>query len=87
MSTTQTSHEPSPAELDAHASTGHDSDAHPATGHGGDGHDDEHGHGGETLGPIDVRAWGALLLGIAAGLLVVLCLVITTTLLASPATA
>jgi hypothetical protein len=87
MSTTQTSHEPSPAELDAHVSTGHDSDADPATGHGGDGHDDEHGHGGETLGPIDVRAWGALLLGIAAGLLVVLCLVITTTLLASPAAA
>lgn len=87
MSTTQTSHEPSPAELDAHASPAHASDPHAATGHGGGDHEDEHGHGGETLGPIDVRAWGALLLGIAAGLLVVLCLVITTTLLASPAAA
>ena len=87
MSTTQTSHEPSPAELDAHAPAPHPSDAHAATGHGGDDHDDEHGHGGEALGPIDVRAWGALLLGIAAGLLVVLCLVITTTLLANPAAA
>lgn len=44
---------------------------------------DDHGHGAETLGPIDVRAWGALALGVAAGLLVVLCLVITTALLPS----
>ena len=48
-----------------------------------DGHDD-HAHGGETLGPIDVRAWGALVLGVAAGLVVALCLLITTTLLATP---
>lgn len=66
MSTTQTSHEPSPDEVD-HATT--------------DGHDD---HAGEALGPVDVRAWGALILGVAAGLVVALCLVITTTLLATP---
>ena len=41
---------------------------------------DEHGHAGEALGPIDVRAWGALVIGVAAGLLVVLCLVITISL-------
>jgi hypothetical protein len=38
------------------------------------GHDD-HAHGGEALGPVDVRVWGALLAGIALGLIVVLALV------------
>jgi hypothetical protein len=38
------------------------------------GHDD-HAHGGDALGPVDVRAWGALLAGIALGLIVVLALV------------
>jgi hypothetical protein len=57
--------------------------AAPPDDHGqADAHDD-HGHGAATLGPIDVRAWGALALGVAAGLLVVLCLVITTRLLES----
>jgi hypothetical protein len=39
------------------------------------GHDD-HAHGDEAvpLGPIDVMAWGAALLGIAAGLVVALVL-------------
>ena len=40
----------------------------------------------DALGPVDVWAWGALALGVAAALLVVLCLVITTSLLAGPAT-
>lgn len=34
------------------------------------GHDD-HAHGGDTLGPLDRRAWGAGILGIGLGLLVV----------------
>jgi hypothetical protein len=92
MSETETSHEPTPDEL-ARESTpaGHHpgdiaGEAHGPDDHGDtDGHDD-HAHAGEALGPVDVRAWGALALGVAAGLLVVLCLVITTTLLA-PATA
>lgn len=70
MSETQTSHEPSPAELE-HA-------AAPDGGHG----TDDHGHAEEALGPVDVMAWGALVLGVALGLLIVLCLVITTSLLA-----
>jgi hypothetical protein len=49
-----------------------------------DGHDD-HAHGGEVLGPIDVQAWGALALGVGAGLLVVLGLLISTRLLAPTA--
>jgi hypothetical protein len=32
--------------------------------------DDDHGHAGMTLGPIDWRAWGLALLGAAAGVLV-----------------
>ncbi len=49
------------------------------------GHDD-HAHAGDTLGPVDTRAWGALALGVGAGLLVALCIVITTQLLvAKPA--
>jgi hypothetical protein len=75
MSETQTSHEPAPDEL---ARESADPAHHPDDT---DGHDD-HAHAGEALGPVDVRAWGALLLGVAAGLLVALCLVITTTLLA-----
>ena len=38
------------------------------------GHDD-HGRASAEPGPIDVRAWGALAVGIALGLVVVLALV------------
>ncbi len=59
---------------DAHAS-----DAmvgpHGTDDHGGDHGHDDHAHGsGEALGPIDVAAWGAGVLGIAGGLIVALCL-------------
>lgn len=33
------------------------------------GHDD-HAHASESIGPVDMRAWGAALLGIALGLVV-----------------
>jgi len=46
------------------------------------GHDD-HAHGGDALGPVDTRAWGALAVGVGAGLLVAWCLVISTALLSS----
>ena len=60
-------------------------EAHGPDDHGDtDGHDD-HAHGGEVLGPIDVQAWGALALGVGAGLLVVLGLLISTRLLAPAA--
>ena len=39
-----------------------------------DGHDD-HAHAAAALGPVDVRAWGALLLGIALGLVALLAFV------------
>jgi hypothetical protein len=91
MSKTQTSHEPSPDELEhASADRGHHpgdvaDEAHGPDDHGEtDGHDD-HAHAEEALGPIDVEAWGALALGVGAGLLIALCLVITNSLLAPAA--
>ena len=56
--------------------------------HGSDDHGDTHGHddhahGSEALGPIDVAAWGAFAVGIAAGLVVVLCLVLTVAVIGS----
>ena len=48
----------------------------PAAGHD-HGHDD-HAHAEEALGPIDVAAWGAGVLGIAAGLLIVACFMLAT---------
>lgn len=57
---------------DDHAAVGHAHGAHSAGDEGqhADAHGDDAGHG-ETLGPIDWRAWGAAALGIASGLLVV----------------
>jgi len=52
------------ARFDDHAAT--DADAH------------GHGHDGEDLGPLDVRAWGAGLLGTILGLVVAYTLVIAT---------
>jgi hypothetical protein len=54
-----------------HATALHDDapESHHEDGHGG-GHDDGHGHDAEPLGPIDVKAWGAGILGVASGLLV-----------------
>jgi hypothetical protein len=39
--------------------------------------DHGHGHGSEALGPIDVQAWGALVLGIALALIVALSITAT----------
>ena len=83
MSDTETHHEPTPDEA-AHdgSDRGHHpgdiaGEAHGVDDHGEtDGHDD-HARGAETLGPLDVERWGALVLGVAAGLLVAACLVIT----------
>ena len=43
---------------------------------------DAHAHDSETLGPVDVQAWGALVLGIGLGLAVALCMVWATSLAA-----
>lgn len=41
-----------------------------ADDHGGDHGHDDHAHGGDALGPVDVQAWTAALVGIALGLVV-----------------
>jgi hypothetical protein len=41
------------------------------------GHDD-HAHGEEALGPIDVAAWGAGALGVLLGAVVAICFVLAT---------
>ena len=86
---TETSHEPTADELE-HAEGGelqHPGDL-PNEVHGADDHGDTHGHddhahASEALGPIDTAAWGAFLVGIAAGLAVVLCLVLTVAVIGS----
>lgn len=92
MTEITTSHEPGPDER-AHGSADHDlhhpgdlaDEAHGLDDHGETHGHDDHAHGADALGPVDVQAWGALAIGVGAGLLVALCLVITTTLLAAPA--
>ncbi|MEW5991899.1 MAG: hypothetical protein AB1736_11220 [Chloroflexota bacterium] len=46
--------------------------------HGGDHGHDDHAHADEPLGPIDVPAWGAGALGIAAGLAVAVVMALST---------
>ncbi len=46
--------------------------------HGARDHGDEHGHDAEALGPVDVQAWGALILGVALGMVVVVGVAIST---------
>jgi len=88
MSEQQSRHEPSPDERahgEADGGLHHPGDlaaeAHGPDDHGeGHGHDD-HAHPSDELGPIDRQAWGALLIGVAAGLAIALCLVLTTAVL------
>ena len=68
--------------------TGHDSDLpghdgavahHALDDHGDDHGHDDHAHADEpTLGPIDVRAWGAGLLGVGIGLAMTACFILAT---------
>ena len=63
----------------AHPDSDHGHDDHAAGGHGAGGHGgDAHGHGGEALGPIDVTMWGVGIVGVALGLLVVVCVAFAT---------
>ena len=57
--------------------------AHHATDdHGGDHGRDDHAHGEEPLGPIDVAAWGAGLLGLLISVVIAACFVLATATLA-----
>jgi hypothetical protein len=69
----ETTHDEHP---DAHAP---DADGH-AHGHEEHGGHDEHADHGTALGPIDWAAWGAGIVGIAAGLAVAAALYVSTAL-------
>jgi hypothetical protein len=56
---------------DHDATTANHADAH-------DGGHDEHGHGGDTLGPIDWTMWGVGVVGVVAGLIVTAGFVVAT---------
>ena len=45
---------------------------HGAGDHGGTHGHDDHAHTAEALGPVDKRAWGAAILGILLGLVVMI---------------
>jgi hypothetical protein len=73
--------------MTAMTSMPHDGDApghdgavghHETTDHGDDHGHDDHAHAEEALGPIDVAAWGAGLLGVIAGLIVAVCFMLAT---------
>jgi hypothetical protein len=51
---------------------------HTTDDHGDDHGHDDHAHADEPLGPIDVAAWGAGIIGIVIGLAVALCFVLAT---------
>lgn len=51
---------------------------HSTDDHGDDGGHDDHAHGEDALGPIDVFAWGAGALGIVVGLVIALAFAIST---------
>jgi len=53
--------------------------AHHATDdHGDDGGHDDHAHSEESLGPIDVQAWGAGVAGVLLGLAVAVAFALAT---------
>lgn len=65
----------------------HDADApghagavahHEPSDHGEEHGHDDHAHGEEALGPIDVAAWGAGIAGVAISIVIAACFVIAT---------
>ncbi len=70
---------------DPHATDapGHDASAgadhHASTDHGDDHGHDDHGHAVEAaVGPIDIAAWGAGIIGVAIAVVMAACLVLAT---------
>jgi len=55
---------------------------HDIDDHGDDHGHDDHAHAEEALGPIDVAAWGAGLLGLLISVLIAACFVLATATLA-----
>lgn len=55
-----------------------ENEAHGVVDHGEDHGHDDHAHGAEELGPVDVVAWGSFALGIGLGLVVAVCIALAT---------
>ena len=55
-----------------------DAEPHGSDDHGADHGHDDHAHEPEPLGPVDVIAWGAFVLGAGLGLVVALCIALAT---------
>jgi hypothetical protein len=53
-------------------------DHHSAADHGEDTEHDDHAHAEEPLGPLDVPAWGAAIIGILLGLAVAVAFLLAT---------
>lgn len=70
----ESTREPHPTELPGRdpATVGSDSHALPAAGHAAVAAHAEHDHDAVPLGPIDVIAWGAGLLGVGLGVVIAL---------------
>jgi hypothetical protein len=51
---------------------------HQTDDHGDDHGHDDHAHAEEALGPVDVAAWGAGVVGVMVGFLVALCFAFAT---------
>ena len=68
MSDQHSTHEP---DLAAPSSTDHGETDHDGSGHGDD-------HGASTLGPVDVAAWGAGILGVGVAIAMTVAFMIAT---------
>jgi len=55
-----------------------DTEPHGSDDHGADHGHDDHAHEPEPLGPVDIFAWGAFVLGAALGLAVAFCIALAT---------
>jgi hypothetical protein len=68
--------------IDPHATDapGHDDAVahHRTDDHGEDHGHDDHAHADETLGPIDVAAWGAGVLGVVVAIVIAACLALAS---------
>ena len=53
-------------------------DHHSTSDHGEDHGHDDHAHGEEPLGPIDIAAWGAGVVGILVGVAIAACFAVAT---------
>jgi hypothetical protein len=67
-----------PEALDPHASDARTGPHGSSDDHGDDHGHDDHAHAAEDLGPVDLRAWGAGVLGVLLGLAVVVAIAIAS---------